>query len=65
VRESNLRAQELRQMERRDEVENLLMKAAQRDKVTDARDAAATERDRAANLHASRYNVEDRPSADA
>ena len=65
VRESTLRAQESRQMERRDAVENLLVRAAQRDVVTDARDAAATERDRAANLHASRYHVEDRLSADA
>jgi len=65
VRESTLQEQELRQMERRDEVENLLVKAAQRDEVTAARDAAATERDREADLHARLHNIEDRPSADA
>ena len=65
VRESKLRAQELRQVERRDEVENLLVKAAQRDEVTDARDVAAAERDRAANAHGWLHTVKDRHSADA
>ena len=49
VRESTLRAQELRQVERADEVEQVLLKAARRDEVADARDEAAAKRDMTAD----------------
>jgi hypothetical protein len=52
VRESRVQAQESRQVERKVEVETVLANAARRDEVSDARDAAAGQRDMTANLQA-------------
>jgi hypothetical protein len=50
--EFQIRAQEARQIKRKQEVENVLARAAQREKGADARDCEATRRDMAANWQA-------------
>jgi hypothetical protein len=62
-RESKLRAWELRHLQLKNEVEDLLAKAAQRDEVADARDWPAGKRDMTANLDAWLDRVEDRADA--
>lgn len=65
ARESQLDARDYRQVERKDEVDNVLSQAAQRDEVAEARDVAAGKRDMAANLHAWLHDLDDRPDAEA
>jgi hypothetical protein len=65
VRERRLTAREGRQLERRDEVEAVLRKAALRDAVSDARDVAADKRDMAANADAWLHDVQDPRGAHA
>jgi hypothetical protein len=52
ARENELDAREAQQAGRQAEVDNVLSKAAQRDRVADARDWHASQRDSAANMEA-------------
>lgn len=64
-RESQVEAHEGRQVRRKDEVDNVMVKAAQRDEVAHIRDAAAGKRDMAANLRAWLQGLQDQPEAEA